>query len=232
MDTGMLMPKKSLLAVFGLTPRTEKVQRLTSLVPCTNCSLRGCRYRRAPYGRPLPRTDAVRMPDAPPAARPALTEGARYSTGTSALQRWAQQRLRLQVGADGTVDARFKYEGTTCSNMGHPLAFEYRVRLTSREEGYRIVDATCAPAPEDTGHELMCEYLDRGPALMDAIATERPLVGRPLDDVLTWQRGRDSSGCYCTAEAREHKWGLALEVLHYALLQGGGHDTTPGRTAP
>ena len=59
LQTGMLQPKKSLLAVFGVTPHVERVQRLTSLVPCENCSLSRCRYRRAPYRWPLPQIDGV-----------------------------------------------------------------------------------------------------------------------------------------------------------------------------
>jgi hypothetical protein len=57
---------------------------------------------------------------------------------------------------------------------------------------------------------------------MDAIAREHPLRGRPLDDVLTWPRPASPAGCYCDAEARDHKWGLVLETIHYALA----HDTT------
>jgi len=45
------------------------------------------------------------------------------------------------------------------------------------------------------------------------------LLGRPLKDVLTWKREYTPSGCYCGAAGREYKWGMVLEVLHYALLQ-------------
>lgn len=50
LDSGALRPKKSQLAVFGLTRHTERVRRLTGLVPCEECSLSSCRYRRARYG--------------------------------------------------------------------------------------------------------------------------------------------------------------------------------------
>ena len=36
----------------------------------------------------------------------------------SALRKWSQERLQLNFLADGSVEARFRYEGTTCSNMG------------------------------------------------------------------------------------------------------------------
>jgi hypothetical protein len=51
LDSGMLRPKKSLLAVFGLTPHTDRVRKLTDLVPCARCSLPACEYRRKPYAR-------------------------------------------------------------------------------------------------------------------------------------------------------------------------------------
>ena len=233
LESGMLQPKKSLLAVFGLTRELERVQRLTSLVPCHNCSLPACRYRRAPYRHPLPRLEAVPASpspaEAPGPSRPgpaALARAAGYSVSTLVLQRWSEQRLRLLVREDRTVEARFRYDGTTCSNLGQPLAFEYHVRLAPREEGYTILDLSCAPAPGDTGHTYMCQYLEDAGSLMRRIAAERPLLGRPLGDVLGWGRADGPAGCYCDAADREHKWGLALEVLHYALTpkeepQGG-----------
>jgi hypothetical protein len=63
----------------------------------------------------------------------------------------------------------------------------------------------------------MCEYLQRPEALMNSIAAEKPLLGRPLGEALSWERRSSPAGCYCDAESRMHKWGLALEVIHYAL---------------
>jgi hypothetical protein len=37
--------------------------------------------------------------------------------------------------------------------------------------------------------------------------------------VLTWTRVAAPAGCHCTADSRAHKWGLALEAIHYALSQ-------------
>ncbi len=51
LESGMLRPKKSLLAVFGLTRKTDNVRRLTDLVPCENCSFSTCQYRRTAYMR-------------------------------------------------------------------------------------------------------------------------------------------------------------------------------------
>ena len=54
---------------------------------------------------------------------------------------------------------------------------------------------------------------------MENIAGEKPLLGRPLNEVLGWERRSSPSGCYCDLDRRLHKWGLVLEVLHYALVQ-------------
>jgi hypothetical protein len=46
LESGALKPKKSLLAVFGLTRQSEGVRRLTEVVACESCSLARCQYRR------------------------------------------------------------------------------------------------------------------------------------------------------------------------------------------
>ncbi len=51
LDSGALRPKKSQLAVFGLTGQSAGAVRPAELVPCRTCSLLSCQYRRAPYGR-------------------------------------------------------------------------------------------------------------------------------------------------------------------------------------
>jgi hypothetical protein len=227
MDTGMLQPKKSLLALFGITPHLERVERPTRLIPCENCSLSSCQYRRVPYRRSLSQIENVLRLQ--PSGNPnsgtrtkdtvALNPNAKYSVSTPALQKWSRERLQLKILHDRSVEARFRYEGTTCSNFERSLEFDYHIKLGSAEEGYKIVDATCVPAPDDTGHTYMCEYTVNPESLMRSIATEKPLVGRSLKDVFIWERQYDPAGCYCNAESREHKWGLVLEVLHYALVQ-------------
>jgi hypothetical protein len=198
LESGALRPRKSLLAVFGLTHRIERVRPLTGLVPCENCSFTPCQYRRAAY---------VRAP-----------ESSKYSVNFKALRRWAGERLSLKACGDGAVEAVFRYDGTTCSNMGRPLAFHYTVKLGPPEGGYRIREQACVPAPGDTGHKLMCQY-DNG-RLLTAIDDEKPLLGQPLDAALLWQRPDCAAGCYCDPASREHKWGLVLETIHYALRVG------------
>ena len=227
MDSGMLHPKKSLLAVFGITSQLETVQRLMSLIPCENCSLQSCRYRRAPYRNSIPQIEDIRKLQSGRDDRQGLNSekdsplnpGAKYLTNARALRKWSQERLHLKVLEDRSVEARFRYEGTTCSNLGQVLEFDYHVKLGSPAEHYKVVAAECSPAPGDMGHTFMCQFLENAPLLMSSIQKEKPLLGRPLNDVLSWEREYNPSGCYCNAESREYKWGLVFEVLHYALAQ-------------
>jgi hypothetical protein len=227
LESGMLQPKKSLLGVFGITAQVERVRRSANLVPCENCSFSPCQYRRAPYQyAPIQIEDVRRLqPHDGDAARTAVLNGshldqnARYSINPRALRKWSQERLQLRTLEDRSVEARFRYEGTTCSNLGRPLAYDYVIKLEGRENGYRIRTTTCAPAPGDTGHAAMCEYINNGETLTATIARECPLVGQPLNDVLMWKRPFSPAACYCDAESRMHKWGLVLEVIHFALAK-------------
>ena len=212
LESGMLCPKKSLLAVFGITRRVDRVRRLSELLPCENCSFGKCQFRRAPYRRGAG-TPARRERAEPAGPAPA------YGVSTKALRRWAAERLSITTNENGTVSALFRYDGTTCSNMGRPLTFHYRVTLGPRHEGYPIRTQSCAPAPDDRGHQAMCEYLREGNRLIETIAREKPLLGRPLGEVLSWTRPAAGPGCYCEPDARQHKWGLVLETIHYALSQ-------------
>jgi hypothetical protein len=223
LESGMLRPKKSLLAVFGLTGETDRVRKLTDMVPCQNCTLPGCQYRRAPYLRPRRRSEVeamrpVEILSVSPVTAP-LEPHAKYSVNAKALRRWAAERLSLVRNADGTTHARFRYEGTTCSNMGRAFAFDYKVTVGTPEDRYRILSQECAPAHGDEGHAVMCKYKSGATQLMTSIAEEKPLLGRPLNDVLSWQRPSTGPTCYCEAESRQQKWGVVLETIHFALVQ-------------
>ena len=204
LDSGALVPKKSQLAVFGVTARLNRVRRSAGLTPCRNCSMAHCQFRRAAY-RPEPETVS-------------------YSTNVKALARWARERLSMETQADGAIAARFRYDGSTCTNFGRPLEFQYDVTLGPRQEGYPIREQRCAPAPSDTGHFAMCQYQADAPGLMAAIGREKPLLGQPLESVLAWRRESSPAGCYCDAASRDHKWGLVLETIHYALARQGEHE--------
>ncbi len=225
LESGMLRPKKSLLAVFGLTHRVERVNRLTDLVPCQNCSFTPCQYRRAPYRRApvsanpelAAMAGAVPLATAPPPTP--LERNAKYTVNAKALERWRSERLSLAPRADGGIDATFRYDGTTCTNMGRPLAFRYQVTLGPREEGFPIRHQQCGPVDGDTGHRYMCRYMSNREHLLAAIEREQPLNGQPLNEVLTWMRSSHGAGCYCEPDSRQHKWGLVLETIHYALAK-------------
>jgi len=226
LDTGMLRPKKSLLGIVGITANRDRARTFAHPVPCESCSLPGCQYRRAPYKHSLPPIENVRQlqrggDNISQAGRgePPLTGNAKYSINPRALRKWSQERLELKTLADGSVEARFHYEGTTCTSLGQPLEFFYHVKLAPPLDGYRITEVHCIPAPGDTGHTRQCEYLNDAASLMGGIANEMPLLGRPLDAVLRWDRPPNPSGCYCDIERRNHKWGLVYEVIHFALAQ-------------
>jgi hypothetical protein len=213
-DSGMLRPKKTLLAVFGLTRHAGRLRKLTELVPCENCSFGPCQYRRAPYRR-APRVGIEQLP----IRVSVLDPRAEYSVNRKALQRWAEERLSMNTNQDGSLDTVFRYEGTTCTNMGRTLAFDYHVKLGPRAEGYPILQQRCVPAAGDTGHTAMCQYLENPAGLMTAIDGEKPLRGERLNAVLSWLRKPSGAGCYCEPSSRDHKWGLVLETIHYALAQ-------------
>ncbi|MEP6729526.1 MAG: hypothetical protein ABJE10_02755 [bacterium] len=224
LDSGMLRPKKSLLAVFGLTRQTDRVRKLSDLTPCQNCTLSGCEYRRAPYLRPRRRSEVESMRPVSdtlsytPRGQP-LDGDAKYSVNVKALRRWVSERLSLVHNDDGTFDAQFRYDGTTCNNLGHALAFQYHVKIGARDDRYRILSQECAPVAGDDGYTLMCRYKSGAPQLMASIESERPLLGQPLNDVLSWRRASTGPTCYCENESRQQKWGAVLETIHYALVQ-------------
>ncbi len=218
LSSGMLRPKKSLLAIVGLVPGVRAEPGVAQMVPCASCSFARCQYRRVSYRHAPAASENMQ------ALSPA--RGATYTVNPRALRKWAQERVRLESRGDGSLAATFRFDGTTCSNMGRPLAFDYVVTLGASRDGYTILEADCRPAPDDDGHRFTCAYLSDSPALMQAIATEKPLLGRPLDEVLMWSRPAASSGCHCDAASRAHKWGLALEAIHFALTQSTNDFST------
>jgi hypothetical protein len=225
----MLRPRKSLLAVFGLTRHTERLRRLTDLVPCENCSFGPCAYRRVPYRRSGERGLAQANDQLASNPVAALDPHAVYTVNRKALGRWSKERLTLRSGPDGSLEAVFRYDGTTCTNMGRPLAFDYTVQLGPPADGYPIRAQYCAPAACDSGHAHMCQYLEDPQRLMNAIAAEQPLHGQPLDAIFAWQREPNVAGCFCEAASRQHKWGLVLETIHYALARNQRNQETESR---
>lgn len=223
MESGMLNPKKSLLAVFGITSRLDKVQNHLKLVPCENCSLEPCQYRRVPYKRSvqqkLTANNVSENGYGNGSTALGLDHHAAYKINTKALQKWSKERLMLKVLNDRSIEAQFRYEGTTCSNTGRPLEFIYRVKLAPSDQHYKIMEAYCLPAPGDTGHTYMCQYTRDAAQLMASIESEKPLLGEPLNLILNWKYQANPAGCYCTPASREHKWGIVFQVIHFAMVQ-------------
>lgn len=234
--SGMLRPKKSLIAVVGLVPQSLQARMTSRWIPCEACSLSPCAYRRRPYRHArssAARRDETQNERAVSAAPAGAPPRPRYSVSERALEKWSRERVTIERHADGAVTARFRFDGTTCSNMGRPLAFDYTVELSPESTGHVIRRSDCAPAPDDEGHRFMCAYLNDATALMQAIATEKPLLGQPLDTVLRWSRVAAPSGCHCTVASRAHKWGLALEAIHYTLTHSSrARATDPSLSLP
>lgn len=223
LSSGMLRPKKSLLAVVGLTARTGRALAAPQLVPCEACSFTPCQYRRVPYRHASIRPAGT--PDPRPPAAPAVGREPQYSVNARALRKWAHERVRLERREHGTVEANFRFDGTTCSDQGRPLALDYAVTLSGPQDGYTILESSCRPAPGDVGHTFMCAYLSDSDGLMRSLDREKPLIGRPLGEVLRWTRSTASAGCHCSADRRVHNWGLALEAIHFALVQAPAAGT-------
>lgn len=223
--SGMLRPKKSLLAVIGLAPAAARGPGASApAVPCEGCAFSPCQYRRRPYRHAAraavadPHANGTQPESQNSKPQTAARRTVAYTVGHRALQKWAGERVRIARHGDGSAEARFRFDGTTCSNSGQPLAFDYVVTLSAPAADATVLRADCRPVTGEEGFKKMCAYLSDADALMAAIAGERPpVVGQPLDTVFAWSRAAAPSGCHCAAEARAHKWGLALEAIHYAL---------------
>ena len=221
-ESGMLIPKKSLIAVYGVTRHHDRVGVGDQLTACESCSMRACDYRRAPYRFDLaglsakaapPSTNGSAEPEHP------LTKDAPYSLNSRTLRKWSAERLQVDILDDNSVEARFRYDGTTCSNMGRPLSYDYFVKLSPASAGHVVEEAACRPAPDDEGHKFQCAYLSSPETFPELIAREHPLLGKPLDELLSWERDTRMTGCYCDRKSRRHKWSNVFEVIHYALAQ-------------
>ncbi len=216
LSSGMILPRKTLFSLVGLLERSEKHLNDSRFIPCRSCPAPACSLRLQAYKYAPSVTDRSNTP-AFNQSLPPLSNNARYSVSTKALAKWADERLEITSDANGAIRACFRFEGSTCSNLGHPLAFNYTVILGSPDEGYPILSTRCEPAEDDTGHTKMCAYLNNAEATMSRIADSPPVIGKSLDAVLNWEREPRQTGCYCDKGSRAHKWGLVLETIHFTL---------------
>ena len=195
------------------------------MIPCETCSMFSCRYRRAPFKYARSKFENVRelqplinkIIEGSNGRKFPLNADAKYSVNIKALQKWSDERLEINISEDGSISAKFRYNGTTCSNLGHELVFDYIIELGSEEEGFKIKSVECKPV--GNGYTFMCDYKDDPDLLMNSINSEKPLLGKPLNEILNWERNFNPEGCYCKRESRDYKWGQVLETLHYKLVQ-------------
>ncbi len=141
----------------------------------------------------------------------------RYSFPEKTLTKWSRERLTIEEQPDGKLIARFRFDGTTCSSLGLPLAFDYSIELSAEgPDGRLILYSRCRPAVGDSGYRSMCGYL-ADPDRMTAAFNEQPLPGRLLNDALGRPDEISASGCLCLESNRNHKWSIVLQTLHYRL---------------
>lgn len=141
-----------------------------------------------------------------------------------ALARWVRENLRMQVRTDGGLEARFRYEGSTCGNIA--FEFIYCVALSPSATGQTIEAMRCEPGPLAAGHTRMCWWQEGLQAPLEVLKRETPLLGEPLSAVLTWRPQRSPAGCLCAEPSRYHKWQAVLETIHFALHRAGPSATT------
>jgi hypothetical protein len=141
-----------------------------------------------------------------------------YGFPDRTLQLWRNKRLRITAERGGELLATFRFDGSTCSNMGVALSFDYQVRLARNgSDGYRIVDCSCRPTEGHEGYLSMCAVLDDPERHMESIESYKPFLDRPLHEVLAWQASLSPAGCLCTRASQDHKWRIVLQTIHYAL---------------
>jgi hypothetical protein len=188
LPSGGMRPSKSTLLIYGLTRSNDP------------------NHSHQQYWNSLPMTP-VSAAEAPSYAFPEKT-----------LALWRDKRLTLRAVSDAELHAKFRMEGSTCNNMGVPLAFDFDVVLRKEERlGYRIVSAVCQPSEGHAGYRSMCAYLDNPDRCMSQLRQHRPLIGCVLKDVLNWTPKVSPAGCLCTRASQDHKWRIALQTIHFAV---------------
>jgi hypothetical protein len=193
LPSGGLWPSKSIVAVYGVAERIDVVEH--------------------------PNDYWSRRSDATPVENRSTTE---YAFSEKALSLWTRKRLQLKFQPNHKLAARFRFEGSTCNNLGVPLIFDYHVGLErDADNGYRITRCSCRPADVDIGCGSMCAYLDNPIEYMAQMESYKPLAGLSLSDALNWNPSVSQAGCLCTRASQDHKWRIVLQTIHYALTN---HD--------
>jgi hypothetical protein len=233
--SGMLVPVKSLLGVFGITRNIDRVDKYADLVPCHYCNLRNCPYRRAPYTCETTDVDGSRVADAAagksngsgqvikPVRRNAhaatVEPGGKYvyAFKSHILKKWSDQYLNLECGKNKQTRAVFRMIGNTCSNMGVPIVLDYELTLSWQQDDYLIENGRFRPVEDDRGYQEMCEYIQHGEEFWEQASNYMPLKGRFLDSILEWDPELNPAGCICERKHQNHKWRMVFQTIHFAL---------------
>ena len=226
LSSGMLKPKKSLLAIIGITKEHSKLTLVPGMVPCEKCALKGCQYRRKPYRyskgnqQQTPTNRILSFEN-----EEEMNEKVNYTLKEKVLNKWVDQRLTLDHHDAGEIHAKFIYDGTTCSGTGFPLKFEYSIILKESKNDFVILDTRCDPAEKDIGHTKMCQFIKKGSDLLDTINEEKDWVGKTLTEIINTETNYLPSGCYCEKSGRDYKWSQISQVLHYGLTKRQPKET-------
>ena len=217
LDSGMLKPKKSLLAIIGVTQEQSKLTLQPGMIPCEKCALKDCQYRRKPYRFRKENQQASptnrKLPDVK------MEINVNYTLKEKVLSKWAIDRLGLKDLPNNEIQALFVYDGTTCSGTGFPLKFEYTFLLVEENMDFRIKDMNCRPAEKDIGHTKMCSYIKQGDAILQKVSAEKQCLGKTLTEVINQKVEFTPSGCYCDKNGRDYKLHQICQVLHFAMTK-------------
>lgn len=195
LPSGFLQPQKSTLVAWGITPNGEIARGTDNF------------WNRMKTDRLSGQNGAPPGPGA-----------GNYSFSERVLKKWATERLSIEKRNRGDLHARFRMTGSTCANMGLPLAIDYAIDLHPDESGDWIIESMdCRPAQRDTGHRLTCLYLKDTNLFWQAASERPPLAQAKLSGILDWKPAVSPAGCLCDRANRDHKWTAALQTLHYAV---------------
>lgn len=220
LDSGMLIPKKSQLGLFGITSRRDLVRPLDEFIPCRQCGFHPCAFRRVPYLHDHAGDQSLGdAPAEPRQAEPAPppVQPRKYAFPRKALTKWSGQLLTLEPQADGGLTARFRYDGSTCSNAGMPLTYQYEVNLSPAGDGHRIRGGSCLPIADDDGYTFQCQFSQTPEQMSGAWPEGIPLIGLPLAEALDWEPTENSAGCLCQQSSRNHKWKIVYQTILFGL---------------
>ena len=206
LESGMLSPEHSQLALFGLGPGAVVAALEPGAMPCTGCRMDPCSHRRAPFAGDTP---------APAVTASTADVASRYAYPDKALRRWSRDLLTVDSLGDHAVRATFRPDCKTCSNLGVPFGVDYSIELGPRRDGFPIRKLACRPS--DSDYQSMCSCLEDPDGFPGEMVSTPGFTGQPLGQALAWNPAVEPAGCLCRQPSRDHKWKIALQTVHYKL---------------